>query len=256
MKIRLLYWPFFVVLIMGLTSCSANRELHKKQAEAKRNLGEGYYVKGDYASALREFLEAEALYPDDPYLHYDLGLTYKAKRRFDLAVKHFEKTIELNPKYSSAKNALGTVYLEKEEWDMAIQYFKEVLSDLLYVTPHYPLSNMGWAYFNKKEYTTAEKYYKDALDVRPKFIHALLGLAKTYMAMGGERLPEAVATLESAIQEYPDSSQLYFELGKAYTMLREYKKAIDAFETVAALVPDSPLAAEAKNEMQRIRNLW
>ncbi len=255
MKIRLLHWPILAALIIGLTSCSANRELQKKQAEAKRNLGEGYYGKGDYSSALREFLEAKALYPDDPYLHYDLGLTYKAKRRFDLAVKHFKKTIELNPKYSSAKNALGTVYLEKEEWDTAIGYFKEVLSDLLYVTPHYPLSNMGWAYFNKKEYATAEKYYKDALDVNPKFILALLGLAKTYMAMGEERLPEAVATLEGAVQQYPDSSPLYFELGKAYTMLHEYKKAIDAFETAANLVPDSPLAAEAKKEIRRIKSL-
>jgi type IV pilus assembly protein PilF len=256
MKIRLLYGPLFVVLILGLMSCSANRELQKKQSKAKRNLGEGYYGKGDYSSALREFLEAEALYPDDPYLHYDLGLTYKAKRRFDLAVKHFEKSIELNPKYSSAKNALGTVYLEKEEWDRAILYFKEVLSDLLYVTPHYPLSNLGWAYFNKKEYATAEKYYKDALAVDPKFIHALLGLAKTYAAMGGERLPKAVATLESAVQQYPDSSQLYLELAKAYTVLREYKRAIDAFETAATLAPDSPLAAEAKKEIQRLRNLW
>lgn len=256
MKKRWFHWPVFVVLIMGLLSCSTSRELQKKQAEAKRNLGEGYYAKGDYSSALREFLAAEALYPDDPFLHYDLGLAYKAKRRFDLAVTHFKKSIELNPKYSSAKNALGTVYLEKEEWDMAIEYFKEVLSDLLYVTPHYPLSNMGWAYFNKKEYATAEKYYKDALAVDPKFIHALLGLAKTYMAMGGEQLPKAVATLETAIQQYPEAAPLFFELGKAYTMLSEYKKALVAFETVAELAPDSPLAEEAKKEAQRIRNLW
>ena len=256
MKIRLLHWPVFIILIVGLMSCSANRELQKKQAKAKRNLGEGYYAKGDYSSALREFLEAETLCPDDPYLHYDLGLTYKAKRRFDLAVTHFEKTIELNPKYSSAKNALGTVYLEKEEWDMAIKYFKEVSDDLLYVTPHYPLSNMGWAYYNKKEYALAEKYYKEALNVDPKFANALLGLAKTYMAMGMERLPEAVKTLESAIQQYPESSQLYFELGKAYTMLRDYKRAIDAFETAADLGSDSPLATEAKKEAQRIKSLW
>ena len=114
MKIRLLHWSLFVILIMGLISCTANKELRKKQGEAKRNLGEGYYRKGDYSSALREFIESEALYPDDPYLHYDLGLTYKAKRKFDLAVKHFEKTIELKPRYGPAKNALGTVYLEKK----------------------------------------------------------------------------------------------------------------------------------------------
>jgi len=244
MKIRLLHWPVFVVLIMGLMSCTANRELRKKQGEAKRNLGEGYYGKGDYSSALRELLEAEALYPDDPILQYDLGLTFKAKKEFDLAIQHLEKAIRLNPNSARARNALGTVYLEKEEWDMAIKYFKEVSGDLLYATPHYPLSNMGWAYYNKN------------LNIDPKFINALLGLAKTYMAMGMERLPEAVETLESAIQHYPKSPQLYFELGKAYTLLHEPNKAVEAYERVVELVPDSPRAIEAKKEAQTIRNLW
>ena len=256
MKIRLLHWPVFAILIMGLISCAANRELQKKQGEAKRNLGEGYYGKGDYSSALREFLEAEALYPDDPILQYDMGLTFKAKKEFDLAILHFEKAIRLNPNSARARNALGTVYLEKKEWDMAIKYFKEALSDLLYATPHYPLSNMGWAYYNKKEYALSEKYYLDALNVDPKFINALLGLAKAYMAMGMERLPEAVETLESAIQYYPTSPQLYFELGKAYTLLQKPNKAVDAYERVVELVPDSPLAIEAKKEAQIIRNLW
>ncbi len=256
MKIRLLHWPVFAVLIMSLISCAANRELQKKQGEAKRNLGEGYYGKGHYSSALREFLEAEALYPDDPILQYDMGLTFKAKKEFDLAIQHFEKAIRLNPNSARAMNALGTVYLEKKEWDMAIKYFKEALSDLIYVTPHYPLSNMGWAYYNKKEYALSEKYYLDALNVDPKFINALLGLAKTYMAMGMERLPEAVETLESAIQYYPTSPQLYFELGKAYTLLQKPNKAVEAYERVVDLVPDSPLAIEAKKEAQIIRNLW
>jgi Tfp pilus assembly protein PilF len=256
MKIRLNYWLFLVVLIAGLAACSTSRELQKKQGEAKRNLGEGYYSKGDYSSALRELLGAEALIPEDPYLHYDLGLTYKAKRSFDLAIKHFTKSIELKPSYSSAKNALGTVYLEKEEWDRAIKYFKEVLNDLLYVTPHYPLSNLGWAYYNKKEYLEAEKYYKKALAVDPKFINALLGLAKTYEAMGTERLPEAAAILEDAIRQYPESSPLYFERGKTYTLLHEPEKAVAAYKKVIELAPDSPLATEAKKEVQRLQNLY
>ena len=146
-----------VFLAIGLFSCSANLELRKKQGEASKNLGGEYYRQGDYTSALREFLKAEKLYSNDPYLHYDLGLTYKAKNKPDLAVKHFEKAIEMKPDYAPAKNALGTVYLDKKEWDTAIQYFKEITGNLLYATPFLPLSNIGWAYYNKKEYPLAEK---------------------------------------------------------------------------------------------------
>ena len=256
MNMHFFRWPVSAFLIIGLISCSANLELRKKQGESTRYLGEGYYRQGDYTSALKEFLKAEALYPDDPYLHYDLGLTYKAKKKFDLAVKHLEKAIELKPDYSQAKNALGTVYRDKKEWDTAIKYFKEASSNLLYTTPQYPLSNLGWAYYNKKEYVLAEKYYLDALAVDSRFVNALMGLAQTYMAMGTGRVPEAVERLEDAIRYYPQYPHLYFELGKAYTLLQNYEKATEAYEKVVELVPDSPLAKLAEKEAQNIRNLW
>jgi len=257
MKKHLFSWPVFIILIIGMISCSSNLALRKKQAETKRGLGEAYYRKGDYTSALRELLNSEALYPDDPYLHYALGLTYNAKKRPALALKHLEKAIELKPGYIQAENAIGTVYLDKGEWDVAIKYFKAVLGNLLYATPQYPLSNLGLAYYNKKEYILAERYYLKALENDPKFVVALMGIARTYMAMGMGRVPEAVDTLEGAIQQYPQRyPHLYFELGKAYTLLREYKKAIAAYEKVVELVPDSLLAGKAKIQAQTIRKMW
>ncbi len=243
-----------VFLVVGVVSCSANLEVRKQQEEANRNLGEEYYKKGDYTSALREFLKAEKLYSNDPYLHYDLGLTYKAKNKLDLAVKHFEKALEMKPDYPRAKNALGTVYLDKKEWDTAIGYFKEVTGNLLYATPHLPLSNIGWAYYNKKEYPLAEKFYLEALKIEPKFINALRGLSLVYIAMG--RVSEAVATLERAIKNYPRFAHLYFDLGKAYTLSHDYKKALNAYKKILELVPDTALAREAEKEANHIKNIW
>ena len=252
MKIYRISRIALVFLAIGLFSCSANLELRKKQGEASKNLGGEYYKKGDYTSALRAFLKAEKLYSDDPYLHYDLGLTYKAKKKLDLAVKHFEKAIEMKPDYAPAKNALGTVYLDKKEWDTAIAYFKEVTGNLLYTTPHLPLSNIGWAYYNKKEYPLAEKFYRDALEVEPKFINALRGLGLVYIAMG--RISEAIATLERAIKNYPRFAHLYLDLGKAYTLSHDYKKALNAYDKIIELVPDTALASEAEKEANLIQN--
>ncbi len=150
MKTRRLGWTAFVFIVICVVSCTANLEVRKKQEEASRNLGEAYLRKGDYTSALREFLKAETLYPDDPYLQNDLGLTYMGKKKLDLAVKHFRKAIKIRPDYAPAMNNLGTAYIAKKEWDTAIAYFKEVANNLLYTTPHFPLSNLGWAYYNKK----------------------------------------------------------------------------------------------------------
>ncbi len=248
------YWfggAIIVILILGGVSCTANLEMKKKQAEASRNLGEAYYRQGNYPEALGELLKSETIYPGDPFLQNDLGLTYMAMKKMDLAIKHFKKAIEIKPDYAPAINNLGTAYLNKKEWDTAIRYFKEVTENLLYATPHFALSNLGWAYYNKKEYVLAEKFYLKALEIDPKFVSALAGLGKTYTAMG--RSSEAVATLEKAVKDYPRLGQLYLDLARAYTLSGKYKKALDAYEKAVEFAPGSALAREAETEAQKIR---
>jgi type IV pilus assembly protein PilF len=240
-----------VMVAFGVLSCAANLEVQKKQARASRNLGEAYYQRGEYTAALREFLKAESLYSEDPFLQYDLGLAYKAKQRPDLAIEHFKKALKMNPDYAPAKNSLGAVYLDMGEWDTAIGYFKAVLNSLLYTTPQLPLANLGWAYYNKKEYRLAEKYYRESLDLKPKFIYALRGLGLTYTAMG--KFDDAAKVLESAIKEYPKAALLYLDLGRLYKKSGDNEKALTAYQKVIGLAPESDLAEKARKEIQDIQ---
>ncbi|MDO9565190.1 MAG: tetratricopeptide repeat protein [Candidatus Desulfaltia sp.] len=250
MKINNFMWAASILLIFFLGSCAANLELRKNQEEAIRNFGEAYIREGDYTKALGKLLEAEKLYSKDPHLQYDLGLVYMAKERIDLAIHHFKKAVEIKSDYTPAKNYLGVAYLAQKRWDDAISCFKEITGDLLYVTPHYPLSNLGWAYYNKKEYDLAEKYYKDALKIEPKFAIALNGLGKTYLATG--RISKAIATFEKAVKNSPNSAELYLDLADAYRLSREYKKALDAYNKVVEIAPDSPLAVDAQKEIKNL----
>ena len=251
---RFVLFVLSVVVIFCIVSCAANIEMRKKQEEASRNLGEAYMQQRDFTSALREFLKAEKIYSKDPYLQNDLGLAYMSKNRLDIAVKHFKKAVKMKPDYAPAINNLGTVYLAKKDWDSAIACFKEIIDDILYATPHYPLTNLGWAYYNKQEYELAEKYYCDALKLEPNFFKALLGLGRTYMAM--ERAADAVAILEKAVKNYPRSAESYFYLAKAYSLSGEYKKAVSAYNKVIELAPESFLAGEAKKEVGKTSKSW
>jgi len=247
-----LYGTVLVIIAFYVVSCATtDMKVQKKQSEAIRNLGEVYYKQRDYTSALREFLKAEALYPNDPYLQDDLGLTYKAKKRPDLAVKHFKKALELKPDYAPAKNNLGAVYLDKKEWDTAIKYFKEVSKNMLYATPQIALANLGWAYYNKKQYSLSETYYLKALDIEPKFINALRGLGLTYIAMG--RIDEAKEILETAVKDYPKFALLYNDLARVYVLSHDDEKALDAYHKVIELAPDTAMAREAEKAAQRIK---
>lgn len=245
-------WTVLVMVAFCVVSCATtNIKVQKQREEALRNLGEAYYKQGDYTSALKQFLKAEELYPDDPFLQNDLGLTYKAKKRLDLAIKHFKIALEIKPDYAPAKNNLGTVYLEKKEWDTAIKCFKEVTENMLYATPQLALANLGWAYYNKKEFGLSESYYRKALDIEPKFINALRGLGLTYIAMG--RIDEGVEILERAVKNYPKLALLYDDLAKAYVLSHDYEKALDAYHKVIELAPGSAMAMEAEKAAHKIK---
>lgn len=243
----------FVLLVFGVVACAANMEARKNQAEAIRKLGEVYLAEGKYTAAYKQLAKAEKMYPRDPYVHYALGIFYYRKGKFDQAINKYKKSLELKPDLASARNNLGIVYLAKEDWDTAIACFKQLIDNYIYVTPHYSLCNLGLAYYKKKEYKLSEKYYNEALKIEPKFIIALHGLGRTYIAMG--RISEAIETLKKGIAISPNIAELYLDLGNSYLLLRNYKKALKAFRKVIELKPNTHLANEAEKKAQKLNRI-
>ncbi len=243
-----------ILVLLFFSACASNskKESERQEAEAARNLGEAYLAQGNFTLALRELLKAESLNPEDPFVQNYLGLAYMGKEKLDTAITHFQKALAINPGYAPARNNLGTAYVAKQDWDAAIDTFKQVADDILYATPHFPLSNLGWAYYNNGNYELAEQYYKEALDIEPEFPIAQKGLARTYMAMS--RPAEAVDTLEKAIDKNPRMAELHLELGRAYAALNRREKALDAFNKAIALNPESEVAQEAQKVRLQMLN--
>lgn len=239
------------IMTGGAGCASKQKMLEKQRAEAIRDLGEAYLAQREYTRALREFLKAEAIYPDDPYLHNNLGVTYMAKGNLDLSVRHFKKALDLKPDYAPARNNLGSAYLEQENWEAAIECFETVKGDLLYGTPHYPMTNLGFVYFKLGDYEKSVYNYKEALEIAPNFPMAHHGLGQVYMAMGN--YPEAVKSLETAVEKAPNEARIYLDLGKAYKKVHEYNKAYETFKRAASLAENDKIRTEADTEA---KNAW
>jgi Tfp pilus assembly protein PilF len=223
-------------------------------ATATKELGEAFMAEGNYTAALNEFIKAEKIIPSDPYLHNDLGLAYMAKKRFDLAEGHFKKAITLNPEYIPAKNNLGSAYLKQEKWDFAIACFQEISDNLLYATPHFPLSNLGWAYLGKRDLNLAKKHFSMALEAQPSFINAIHGLATAYIE--GSELQSAFNLLNERINK--DSGKggglaiLYADMAKVYEKNRQFEKAKESWQKVVELAPGSGLAQQANEKINKL----
>lgn len=74
---------------------------------AADTLGWVYYQKGVYGSAISLFQEALKLQeknkvPDNPNIHYHLGLAYLKTEQPKLAREHLERALKINPSYRGA----------------------------------------------------------------------------------------------------------------------------------------------------------
>jgi tetratricopeptide (TPR) repeat protein len=132
-------------------------------------------------------------------------------------------------------------------WDKAIETLTPLTEDLLYATPHYPLTNLGWAYFNKKEYETAVQYYLRAVKKEPTYMIAARGLGKTYVEMG--KPADAIPVFEKAMELAPRFAEVYADAGKAYAMVGDKAKALDAYKKFLALAPNHPRTEEVRKMM-------
>ena len=241
-----------LLLPLCLAACASfhQKMVDKQRAEAIRDLGEAYMGQGAHTRALREFLKADRIYPEDPYLQNDLGLAYMAKGNLDLSIKHFKNALELNPDYSPARNNLGSVYTEKEDWDAAIECFKIVKEDLLYGTPQYPMTNLGFVYYKLGDYNQAVKHYAEALEMAPNFPMAYHGIGRVYMAMG--QYEDAVEAFQRAVENAPKQAPIYIDLGKAFKKQHEFNKALEIFKKAAALAKDPKIKKEAAAEAEKV----
>ncbi len=229
----------FCIFLLGLAlcACAGPAKNDAKLAEAIKIQGEAFLMQGNYTAALSSLLKARKMSPRDPYLLNSLGLAYMGKKRDDLAIPEFKAALALKTDYTEALNNLGAAYLRQEQWDQAILAFKEVLDDLLYPTPQFPLSNLGWAYLGKQNYQQAEMYFSQALDTASAFVPPSHGLARVFLKTGREN--EAIQFLKARLQENPEAAVLHADLAWAYEAKGWKKEARDSWQNVLTHVKEN-----------------
>lgn len=83
---------------------------------------------------------------------------------------------------------------------------------------------------------TMIRHFNQALKVKPDYYDALNSLGSIYSTMLGQQR-EAIALFEKATLSKPEATAAYINLGYAYLEIKEYDKAIDAYNTVLRLDP-------------------
>jgi len=225
------------LLLCTLAGCSATNLKKQAESDTHYTLGISYLRERDATKALKEFLLAEKLDPNNKEVHAALGQAFQLKKAFPQAEEHYLKALELGPDDPQTENNLGALYLDMKSWDKAIEQFRRASENLLFNEPEVSLTGMGVAYANKTQYLDAIESYRKALVAKPDYAPAHFYLGEVYAAMNKPDL--AIKSYLDAIEAAPNYVQAHYRLAMVYMRIEELKKARASFQRVIELAPDS-----------------
>ncbi len=226
----------------------------KGEARSHLNLGNIYYVLGDYKRSLDHYLEAQEYYTsvDDrkgiASCLLAVGNIYFAQNNLDESLNYQLKSLkireELNDKagISGCYTNLGNIHFERKEYDKALDYhlksivLKEELGDKKGLSSSY--GNIGNIYYELGNNELALDYTLKATGIR----YALgnkSGLSGSYVSLG--QIYEKMGRTEKAIQSYKDAIEIAKEINFRDGMKGAYAALAKAYENKG----DIPNAYEA-----------
>jgi len=188
------------------------------------------------AKALGAAQQARALSEDQPEIHLALGSVYRASGRTAEAIVELKRALELAPNSDEAYRRLALAYLASGHSPEAIQAYQKAVE----LNPYYWVNHnvLGNAYYQLADYGKAAESYRRVIELDPNNPYAYNNLGAVLVQSGKFR--EAVEPLQKSLQFSPDG-QAYSNLGIAYFYLRQYDKAIPAYEKAVELAPRSDM---------------
>ncbi len=218
--------------------------------------GKKQYEAGRFDSAIIEYNNALGLEPNCPDAHNGLGLCARQQGDFGESIRCYQNAISLKPDHYNALYNLANNYYMQREYTEAINYYLKVLhvsqkagqgvdidlyASLANVYRDRALTLQGLAKQNDEN--RALEYYQKALEKSPSHPQAHANLGRFYLDR--QQFGDAEKELRIAVAAKPKYAYAYYELGRLYSMRKEYPAALLAYfnsmksETVDAQKTDT-----------------
>jgi serine/threonine-protein kinase len=227
-----IYWGWddnekIVTEAAGLLQKSAARD--SVSAEYHAGIGELAAMRHDLTAATRSLRRAVQLAPQDPDMHYRLGVELANAAQTDEAVRSLRKAIDLKSNFTDAYRALARVLaLTGKPGDAG-----KTIATALDVSPNLARVRVtaGQLALWRGQFAAADSQLQKAIALRPK-LYRQRGVAGT-IALFQRRLPEALSQLKDACDKAGDWRDC-LRLGFAYELTDKSSQANKAWKDGAA----------------------
>ena len=223
-----------------------------KLSAALQGLGDSYFRKSEFHSAIKAYSEALAVEKKSEKkseLFNSRGLAQFNIGEFSSAIKDFVEAIKVNPKFSSAYNNRGIAYTMSKQFESAIKDFTKAIE----IDPRFVD-----AYMSRSEILI---YEKGDLDGGVRDIDRAISLdaknGKAYSFRGEVmrqkgNLDQAIADHETAIRLNP-TPESFGNRALAWKDKGDLDRAIADYDDAIFLNPNFALAYAGRGEILRLK---
>uniref|UniRef100_A0A4W6C3X5 Protein O-mannosyl-transferase TMTC3 n=1 Tax=Lates calcarifer TaxID=8187 RepID=A0A4W6C3X5_LATCA len=194
-------------------------KVNKNNAKLWNNVGHALENQNNYARALRYFLQATRVQPDDIGAHMNVGRTYK----------NLNKSKEAEDAYLVAKSLMPQVIPGKK-------YATRVAPNHLNV--YINLANLIRA--NESRLEEADQLYRQAISMRPDFKQAYISRGELLLKMN--KLTEARDAYLRALELDRTNADLWYNLAIVNIEMKDPSEALRNFNHALELNPRHKLA--------------
>ncbi|XP_055011548.1 protein O-mannosyl-transferase TMTC3 [Boleophthalmus pectinirostris] len=201
------------------TLFTAALKVNKNNAKLWNNVGHALENQNNYAMALRYFLQATRVQPDDIGAHMNVGRTYK----------NLNRSREAEEAYLVAKGLMPQVIPGKK-------YATRVAPNHLNV--YINLANLIRA--NESRLEEADQLYRQAISMRPDFKQAYISRGELLLKMN--KLTEARDAYLRALDLDRTNADLWYNLAIVHIEMKEPQEALTNFNHALEISPKHKLA--------------
>lgn len=177
--------------------------------------------------------------PDLAYLHFWLGTVYADKGEDDLAIKELLTALKLSPNLMRAAHRLGRIFQEEGIYGKAIAYYSKEAE----LEPSPGLYGIiGVLYLRQEKYEKAVDYLEKALRMNSGFLPARTDALAAYhrwasQLIKDDQADEAISVLSRALELFPSTREICYDMGTAYDIIGQYEKAIEQYKKALEIEP-------------------
>jgi tetratricopeptide (TPR) repeat protein len=205
-------------------------------------------MKGNAPAVLTHYTELVRLFPNDERAHALVGNLYFGRQDYESAIKHFLKATTINPSFSQPYNQLGYAYRFIDKLPEAETAFKKYIE----LIPNDPNPHDSYAELLMKmgRFDESIKAYEKALSLDPNFVASYIGIGNDHLFAGRpDQARAAFARITAVARNTGEKRAARFWTAASYVHEGATDKALEEIRSAYALAEGAHDAASMSGDL-------